>query len=64
MGKLNIWQWLGVVLLIVGVVMYINRNASDKEKANTPKPNTSTVQPTPATQPVPAVSTQPATPPG
>jgi hypothetical protein len=53
MGKLNFWQWLGVVLLIIGIVWWIVRDDPEKEK-NKPRPN-------PAA-PVPAFS-QPATPP-
>ena len=51
MGKLNFWQWLGVVLLIIGIVWYILRPDPDKDK-NKPKP----------AQPAPT-PTQPATPP-
>ena len=68
MGKLNMWQWLGVVLLIVGAVMYINRTSEEKEKAKKPAPGPGTPvtqpAPVPATQPIPALPTQPTTKPG
>ena len=55
MGKLNFWQWLGVVLLIVGIVWMILR-PKDGKTTNQPKP----AQPAPAsTQPVTAPATQP-----
>ena len=50
MGKLNFWQWLGVVLLIVGIVWYILRE-KDQDKA----------KPANKPAPTPAVPTQPAT---
>jgi hypothetical protein len=49
MGKLNFWQWLGVVLLIVGIVWWIRR---EKDEAKVPaKPNPAATQP--ATPPAP-----------
>ena len=51
MGKLNFWQWLGVVLLIIGIVWWVMR---EKNEAKAPaKPNPA------ATQPLPAPFTQP-----
>jgi hypothetical protein len=35
--KLNFWQWLGVVLLIVGVAMYLY-----ERRGGAPQPNVST----------------------
>jgi len=42
--KLNFWQWLGVVLLVVGGSLYIYR-----QMKTPPSPN-----PSPTSQPVPA----------
>lgn len=53
MGKLNMWQWLGVILLIIGVALYINRNMGEKPKQGP-------IQNAPVTQPAPTVATQPA----
>lgn len=36
--KLNFWQWLGLILLIVGLYMYI----SDRKAPTTPTPTTQT----------------------
>jgi hypothetical protein len=47
MGKLNFWQWLGVVLLILGIIWYIVRPKHDKDKGT---PNPAQPGPTP-TQP-------------
>lgn len=58
MGKLNIWQWLGVVLLIVWAVLYFNRKSDEKEKAKQP------TTPATTTQPAPLPTTLPATLPG
>ena len=48
--KLNFWQWLGVVLLVVGLILYATRTkegpANNPNPANTPAPTT-----TPATAP-------------
>ena len=54
MGKLNFWQWLGVVLLIVGIVWYVLRPGPDKDKN---KPNPAQPAPTPA-QPATLPATQ------
>ena len=45
--KLNVWQWLGVVLLVIGVFLIIRRESQEKKAA--PNPN-----PPAATQPAPA----------
>ena len=51
MGKLNIWQWLGVVLLIVGIVWWILREKG--ETKGPVKPNPAATEPAlpPFTQP-------------
>ncbi|QOV87983.1 Sec-independent protein translocase family protein [Humisphaera borealis] len=54
MGKLNIWQWLGVVLLIVWAVLYFNRKSDEKERAKQPA-----TPGTPVTQPAPLPATNP-----
>ena len=63
MGKLNFWQWLGVVLLIVGIVWWILRESPDK-KQPAPNPNPAPSQTTggfsrPPTQPAAPPATQP-----
>jgi len=50
MAKLNFWQWLGVVLLIVGVVLILTRKTDEQ---TVPLPGT------PATQPAPLPATNP-----
>jgi hypothetical protein len=44
--KLNIWQWLGVALLALGLILYVTK------KAHAPAPSTpSSPAATPATAP-------------
>jgi hypothetical protein len=58
MGKLNFWQWLGVVLLIIGIVWWIVRD--DPKKDQDKKPNPNPAAPTPAfSQPATPPATQP-----
>ena len=40
--KLNFWQWLGVVLLIVGVVAWIVEKRGEKDAETPPAPPTTT----------------------
>jgi len=47
--KLNFWQWLGVLLLVVGGGLYIFRETTKKTSDVAPIDNTS-----PTTQTVPA----------
>ena len=57
MGKLNFWQWLGVVLLIIGIVWWIVREDPEKDKK---KPNPNPAAPAPAfSQPATPPATQP-----
>jgi heme/copper-type cytochrome/quinol oxidase subunit 2 len=53
MAKLNFWQWLGVVLLVIGVTWWIVREVREKKEANPPPdPTPSDVKPAiPPTQP-------------
>lgn len=34
--KLNFWQWIGLILLIAGVVLLMRRNAADSAAEPTP----------------------------
>ena len=46
--KLNFWQWLGLILLVIGVAMYVYKK-SRPASTSTPGDNTQTapvVQPT------------------
>ena len=51
MGKLNFWQWLGVVLLIVGIVWWILRDKEEAGKKDQQKPVPTQPAPAPFTQP-------------
>jgi hypothetical protein len=44
--KLNFWQWLGIIIFIVGAIGYIMFRDDNKKKPALPGPP-------PATQPVP-----------
>jgi hypothetical protein len=64
--KLNFWQWLGVLLLIIGGGLYIYRNyIQSKPDPKPAPPPPAAVQPAtpPATGPA-APPTQPVTQPG
>ena len=48
--KLNFWQWLGIILLVIGAIGY----ALFRDDKTRPAPTTpDTSLPAPATQPVP-----------
>ena len=60
--KLNFWQWIGVVLLIVGVVWWIARERNeanpDKTQKNQQQQRQNTA-PNPAPAPTQPAATQP-----
>ena len=50
--KLNFWQWVGIILIIVGVVLFARRRTGTNDVVNTQPNTTNTVAPatTPATR--------------
>ena len=48
MGKLNFWQWLGIVLLVIGVTAWIIRERKEKQD---PQPQPPPAKVTPAAPP-------------
>jgi hypothetical protein len=55
--KLNFWQWIGVVLLVVGGGLYIYNHYIKTEPK--PTPNPSQVAPATSATPIAAPATQP-----
>ena len=44
--KLNFWQWLGVVLLVVAAGLWINRTLQDRKQAEMGQPAPGFTEPT------------------
>jgi hypothetical protein len=58
--KLNFWQWLGVVLLVIGGGLYIYNNyIKSTPKPTPPPPAPVTPAPAPATTPASVPTSQP-----
>ena len=55
--KLNFWQWLGIILLVIGAIGYALFKDGDKQPAPTSPP--ADVQPPPLTPDTPLPATQP-----
>ena len=53
--KLNAWQWLGVVLLVIGIFLYVRRETAEKQQ----KEQDQQRQQQAAPQPTTPASTQP-----
>ena len=64
--KLNFWQWLGLVLLVIGVFLYVRRETAEKkaeeqQRQQQAAPYAPTQPATPAVNPWVPSATQPAT---
>lgn len=49
--KLNFWQWIGIALLIVGVIFFIYDRGGRRQQPRQPEPQQQVDPKTPATQP-------------
>ena len=51
--KLNFWQWLGVVLLVIGIFLYARKTSRKADQSALPQnsPPAATTPATPATTP-------------
>ncbi len=60
--KLNFWQWLGVVLLIVAIGFWVNRRNNERKaaEAGQPVPMAYPADEEPATEPATGPATAPA----
>ena len=54
--KLNFWQWLGIIIVVIALIFIIRREAGERGRAPNPAPEFSSQ---PATE-VPSTATPPA----
>lgn len=58
--KLNFWQWLGVVLLVIATVLWIMRQINASKEAEFRTPAVNFTEEEPATEPTTEPAAEPA----